>query len=366
MNTTEYNGYQVELTRHLEPDTLKNLWSELESQNTRLSFFQSWPWVDTWLSEYRPEAVLVTARYRQSVVAAGILGDCHQRRHYLLSAHQLRLFQTGKPDEDQVWVEFNGFLCHPDHQKSATIACINALLSRQSPYDEIVISMIRESDANALLDAFPHRHISLRTPGYHVDLQSLADNRQGYLASLSRNTRYQINRSIRKYQSDYGDLQLTFAKSAEQAIQFFDQAADFHIERWQDSGFLNPKFTHFHRAFIRRAYDHNMIDLVKITAGKHLIAILYNIIHNGNVYFYLQGVQSETDGKLKPGITAHTMLIEHYMDKGMKSYDFMGGYSQYKKQLSDSMDNYLIINIQKPLYRFRIENMLRKIKHSLL
>jgi len=60
------------------------------------------------------------------------------------------------------------------------------------------------------------------------------------------------------------------------------------------------------------------------------------------------------------------MLIEHYLQQGMHSYDFMGGYSQYKKQLSHAVDDLLIIRIQKPLLKFRAENIARSIKHKIL
>lgn len=106
--------------------------------------------------------------------------------------------------------------------------------------------------------------------------------------------------------------------------------------------------------------------MTKITAGNHLVAIIYNIIYKQDVYFYLQGLQYETDGKIKPGLTSHSMLIEHYLQQGMNSYNFMGGYSQYKKQLSQAVENLLIIKIQKPLLKFLVENIAQSMKQKIL
>jgi len=276
------------------------------------------------------------------------------------------LLQTGNQSEDQIWVEFNDFLCHPDHQEKATIACINALLSHESRYDEIVISMMEESRARSLLDNFDHTYISLSAPVFNTSLKPISDANGHYLDSLSRNTRYQINRSSKKYESLYGPLELTFAEDTELAFRYWEEAGKLHTQRWHDSGFQNPDFVRFHEDFITKNFNTGMIDMAKITAGNHLIAIIYNIKYKNNVYFYLQGLQYEDDSKLKPGLTAHPLLIEHYLQQGMKTYNFMGGYSQYKKQLSQATENLLIITIQKPLLKFQAENFARSLKQKIL
>jgi hypothetical protein len=163
-----------------------------------------------------------------------------------------------------------------------------------------------------------------------------------------------------------GHSKLNFAKDVTEVLQYREEAGELHAKRWHDSGFTNPKFVTFHRQFILKSFDSGMIDVVKVMEESHLIAIIYNIIYKQDVYFYLQGLQYETDDKLKPGLTAQASLEEHYLEQGIKSYDFMGGHSQYKAQLSEATEDLLIIKIQKSLLRFRVENIIRDIKQKLL
>lgn len=360
------NTYSIDISKNFDLSELESTWKNLEAKNKGLSFFQSWQWIETWLHVYKPEALLVSAKYKGETVALGLFGRSQETRHHLIKSNQIRLFQTGDPQEDQIWVEFNDFLCHPDHLEDASKACLNALLDHKMRFDEIVISMILKSRAEPLLKNFKHTSISLSTPAFKTDLQQLSANKKHYLDSLSRNTRYQINRSIRRYENLYGTINMTFARTIDQALQYWDEAGKLHTEKWHDSGFQNPKFVSFHKELMIKNFDTGLIDVVKITAGNHLIAIIYNIIYKQNVYFYLQGLQPEADGKLKPGLTAHSMLMEHYLQNGMNSYDFMGGYSQYKKQLSQSVEDLLIITIQKPLMKFRLENIAKSIKQKIL
>ena len=358
--------YCIDISKNLDLNRLKATWLNLEAKNNGLSFFHSWEWIETWLHIYKPEVLLVSAKHEGKTVALGLFGQSQETRHHLIKSNQIRLFQTGDQQEDQIWVEFNDFLCHPDHREEASKACLNALLSDKYRCDEIVISMILKSRAESLLKNFNHASISLSTPAFKTNLQQLSANKGHYLDSLSRNTRYQINHSKKKYENLYGTLKLSFAGNMTQALQYWEQAGELHIKRWHDSGFQNPKFVSFHKELMIKNFDSGLIDVAKITAGNHLVAIIYNIIYKKNVYFYLQGLQSETDGKLKPGLTAHSMLIEHYLQQGMNAYDFMGGYSQYKKQLSQAAENLLIIKIQKPLLKFRVENIARSIKQKIL
>jgi hypothetical protein len=358
--------YCIDISQDPDLEKLKSTWLNLIVENDSLSCFHSWEWLETWLHIYKPDVLLVSAKHEGKTVALGLFGKSQEIRHFLVKSNQIRLFQTGDPQEDQIWVEFNDFLCHPDHLEGATNACLNALLSCKYQCDEIVISMILKSRADSLLKNFDHASVSLSTPAFKTNLQQLSANKGRYLDSLSRNTRYQINHSNKIYETLYGTLKLSFAKNSTQALQQLEEAGELHMGRWHDSGFKNPKFVSFHKEFILKNFDSGLIDVAKITAGNHLVAIIYNIIYQQNVYFYLQGLQYETDGKLKPGLTAHSMLIEHYLQQGMNSYDFMGGYSQYKKQLSQSVETLVIIKIQKPLLKFQLENLARSLKQKIL
>jgi len=364
--TSTNKTYCVDINDAPDLDELKANWINLEIKNNDLSFFHSWQWLEAWLDTYHPDILLVSAKHEGETVALGLFGRSQETRHHIITSNQARLFQTGNQHEDQIWTEFNDFLCHPEHLEEATNACLHALLSHEPGCDEIVISMIKESRARSLLDSFPCTNINLSTPSFNTNLKPLSAINRHYLDSLSRNTRYQINRSSKKYESLFGPLELTFAEDIEQTFQYWEKAGKLHAQRWHDSGFRNPEFVRFHKKFIMKNFSAGMIDMAKITAGTHLLAIIYNIKYKNNVYYYLQGLQYEEDGKLKPGLTAHSLLIEHYLQQGMNAYNFMGGYSQYKKQLSQAVENLLIITIQKPLLKFRAENFARSLKQKTL
>jgi len=165
------------------------------------------------------------------------------------------------------------------------------------------------------------------------------------------------------YQQLHGEIKYKFAENVDEALALFHEAGKYHVLRWKDSGFKNKQFIRFHENLISNSIDNDSVNLVRITSGDTTIAILYFHLVGRDVYFYLQGINYESNQKLKPGLVAHALATQYYLDKGMRKYDYMGGYSQYKCQLSNPAEDLVTLCIQKPSLKLSVENMCRKIKH---
>ena len=145
-----------------------------------------------------------------------------------------------------------------------------------------------------------------------------------------------------------------------EALSFFGTAGEYHRQRWPDSGFNNPAFIAFHQRLIDNGYDTRKIELVKVTAGKVILAVMYNLMAEDQVYFYLQGVNYDLPSKTRPGLVAQSAVIAHYLEDNKSCYDLMGGHSQYKQQIARSTIRFRSIVIQKNKFSFKIENLLRQ------
>src|SRR5206468_187238 len=104
---------------------------------------------------------------------------------------------------------------------------------------------------------------------------------------------------------------------------------------WGKPGaFASAHFIDFHRRLISTAAAVGEAELVRVTVGGEPIGYLYNLLHRGTVYFYLSGLRYEAaDNRIKPGLVTHALAIQHYLECGFATYDFMGGSSCYKTSL---------------------------------
>lgn len=356
------DGYEVEISHSYDMDELQQQWLLLQ-EGQSLPFFLTWSWISCWLETYNPDLVVISARYEGNVVAVGLFTRSTQTRHGFIRARQYRLHQMGDSLLDQIWMEYNDFICVDQHRVPAVNACLLALQQSDEKWDEIVLSMISTSRADSILKAVSGSQILLTNPCYAKNLESIEGENPQYLATLKPNTRYQIGRSIRLYEKLHGEIKYQLAQDAEEALALFHEAGKYHVLRWQDSGFKNRQFILFHENLIKSSIDSNSVNLMKITSGDTTIAILYFHLVDRDVYFYLQGINYESNQKLKPGLVAHALATQYYLDKGMRKYDYMGGYSQYKCQLSNQAEDLVTLCIQKPSLLFSLESAVRKIKY---
>ncbi len=305
-----------------------------------------------------------------------LLGCKTLRRHHgLFRSRVLALNQSLDPYWDQVFIEFNGFYGDSPSQFKNLLNDLLNEISGDPDWDELRISGLRVNDLNAVTELA--RQHGLRTrmvdrrPAWHRQLHE--DRRAGsILPGLSSNTRQQIRRSRRALENAFGTIELKTAKETSEALQWFDAIAPWHIQRWSapdgasgSSGFSNPFFVNFHRALIRRTFDRDQIRLWRMFSGDRLIAMLYNFRVSGTESFYLGATDPTLDPGMRPGLVAHQSVMDRCLGEGLEIYDFMAGDSQYKRQLSNRQEELVWLVVQRPQWKFRIEDSVRVMRDRL-
>ena len=363
--TENFEQYQFSVRSLKEYPSLSSDWLSLE-QKSEASFFLSWTWVGTWLDCYLPEVDILSVTLDDEIIGLCLLSKSVFSQWKRFTSKRLHFHQTGKPELDQIWTEYNGVLCATDHASEINALVMPFLIKHYSGWDELMLGAVSKNLAETLQKSSGLSRLDLwESPSYGVDLQDLKTKGLGFLESLSRNTRYQIRRSLKIYESQ-GGLRLQFAANETEAWSFFHEIAPLHMGRWGtkvgESGFSNPAFVAFHDLLIKRAFPLKQVDIIKVFCGARVLGYLYNFLYRGRVYFYLSGLVSEQDAKLKPGLCAHALAIQYYMNKGYKFYDFMGGDDRYKSSLGAAHEELYLITLQKDRLKFKIEAFLRGLK----
>ena len=353
---------QVTIAPLQTTDAIESEWTQLQARVCH-PVFLDWLWIGQVLAQ-APDAPLVIRVTDGQMLCGLALAWCRrERRHGLLHSTVAYLNQTGLPNHDQVWIEYNGLL--GDDARGSLLQLATGALLDGGFCDEVHLSMLPATPGEALLQTRPHARCQYPVVGHLCDLGQARDRNQRMIDSFSSNTRHQLRRSRKRLEARYGAARLEPAQSVEQALAFFDEAGHWHRQRWPDSGFANPVFVEFHRGLIKRGLDHGSVSLFRLCFGDQVLGVFYFLLHDGCASFYLQGVREEADGKSKPGLTAHWLLMEHFLDQGMNVYDFMGGDSQYKRQLANARQDFVTLRVHNGDGRFRVEDGLRRLRQRL-
>ncbi len=349
MSNRQQNNIQCELYKNPCKLWLKETWCELEQQ-ANPSFFLSWLWIGTWLEIFVDDFVIIEARKQNRTVGLGIFVQRSDKLFCVPFKNKLYLHRTGIPTRDQIWIEYNDFLLDADDEESIRSSMFECLAYGVNTRDAIVIGASDENKFKCINHLGLKRRKIWETNNYALNLDYLRANNQSVLEFLSRNARYQIQRSMRKYE-EIGDITLEKACSISHAREMLEIAKPLHLARWNGendrSGFGNDDFITFHERLIEKGIASGAVELYHIKAGDETLSIMYNFRHDNHIYFYLCAINyCHKSTQFKPGLVSHYLLINKALEEGINSYDFMGGHARYKETFSNTRGELSVIQYE--------------------
>lgn len=319
-------------------------WRDLEARSD-ISFFTSWSWIGAWLrslpADIQPH--LLRANLHGRVMALGVVVPTVIRKARCIPIKVWLLNETGRPALDDITIEYNGLVVDDTVKHVLEPLLLEHLMSNGGTWDELQFNALRRPLASlARLSKLPgsgktHRIHKLRKPAYQVCLKDVRDAGQ-HIRLIKQKARYHIKRSLSMYETS-GPVTVEVAQTLDQALSFLERLKYFHRIHWanksKQGAFNHPFFNDFHDQLIRSAFARGEIQLISVKAGSAEVAYLYNFVWQGHVYNYQSGVNyTQMGGKLSPGMTAHSLVIDYNAAQGHHTYDLMAGDHQYKRSLT--------------------------------
>ena len=351
-------GLEISIEPLDDVDEFLLAWRDLYGRSSRRTFFQSVPWVKTWLRQNAGEADLhaVRAKRADMPVLLGVIGISRAGRLPVFSIEEARLGETGDAAIDSVYVEYNDFLQAELAPADLAARAWCAVLDHFPGVDSFIVRNGTVASVSALSEAALARRFTLRVlreeHSWICPLARLRGGGETVLSSLSANTRKQVERSARLYE-ERGALSLHIPANAQEWADGWQRLESLHAATWQARGggsvFDNPHLKEFHTR-LRESHPES-VALVELRAGQETIGVLYNFIHEGRVMNYQSGFQYEEDNRLKPGLLTHVMAAQHYLEAGVDVYDMLVGDVRYKQSLGEMGERMSLVEAVRPGWR---------------
>jgi CelD/BcsL family acetyltransferase involved in cellulose biosynthesis len=353
----------LNLTLNSLPNDLRRQWCDLEACSDG-SFFTSWLWIGSWIESHSADSAgrplrLLTVEQAGRIVALAIVGE---GKPGVLRRSPFLLHESGSAADSARFIEYNDILVHRA-APADTRAQVFAFLGHMAR--SIRISGATPTVHEALGQSGLMVQIDRRRACPWVPLDRLAPDLEAYLATLGRNTRQQIRRSIRLVESS-GPIALKRASSVIEARQWFAELKRLHVARWQKrdgtaGAFAWKGFEPFALALIE-AGAAGSVDVLNVTAGSTVVGVLLNFVHRGHVYAYQNGFTYSDDSRLKPGLVSHALAVAHYRQQGCSAYHFMAGDGRYKTSLGRETEELSWLRVHDNSLPSRIESALCALK----
>jgi hypothetical protein len=154
-----------------------------------------------------------------------------------------------------------------------------------------------------------------------------------YLATLSKKSRHEIRRKIRRAEA-HGPLTVRRGRPSPEAVARF---VDLHTARFGDEGLFPPtEGGRRSRLFIERlaelesaAADGAQLDSIEVLSGERLIFVALAFDDGETCYLYNAGMDPAAS-ELSPGVTGTAAYLRDRLEHGRKRFDFLRGDEPYK------------------------------------
>ena len=363
----------VEMTGVPAPMELEAEWRALEAAADG-SFFLTWDWVGLWLGML-PEDLprhLVRAREGGRTVGLAIFCENIRRRSGMIRSRALFLHTTGRPELDELTLEYNGVLAERGREGDVLAAMLGFLAGRRE-WEELYFDGWYRSDLLPGLRMPGTRLLPERVRPYHfVDLQALREGKRPYVETLSAKSRYRVKRTLREFTQATGAAVFRAANGVAEGLEFLGELKRLHQETWRARGmpgaFANDWFDRFHARLVAEGSARGFVQLVRLSMGERPVGLLYNFLYRGRVYVYQTGfdyVHAAGASKWSPGLLCHSFAVELNRELGHHVYDFMAGDSRYKRELASSSGDMGWYVLQRPRLKFRLHDLMRAAKRRM-
>lgn len=335
-------------------------WRELESRSDA-SFFIGWDWIGAWLSTLPPDVKRRLVRVRIAGRTVGLAVFCEGERHRgPITTRSLYLHATGRPELDELTVEYNGILADRIVEGEVVRAVLERLLDDPA-WEEVHFDGWHRAD---LVPSLERRGLRLvteqRRPNRYVDLAALRLSARPYVDQLpSSRIRNHIRRTFRGCEA-MGGTAFRVATSVEEGLEFFADMKRLNLEAWAAragrSAFANEFFCRFHEALVRDGLPRGVVQIGQLSAGGRPVGYVYSFLHRGRVYAYQTGFDYGAGGFAvwSPGLATHACAIEHNRQRGFNVYDLMAGECRYKKDLAQHTAEMSWLVVQRPGFKLQL------------
>lgn len=319
-------------------DVLKSEWNDVLDRAPINNIFYTWEWHSTWWDAYQPGALLVlVCRHDEKIVGIAPL--------FIADEEQGKVVRIiGCIDV----TDYLDFIVDKDHQKAVYTTFAEYFANHRDQFD--VLDFCNIPEASITNQIFPNILIQ---QGFDTQTQQqevcpvimLPDEWGKYLELLDKKQRHEVRRKLRRIHGAQQEIDWYIVNGkhdlANEIACFMELMAASDPEKEQ---FLqDEKHVKFFKNMVPLMHEHGWLQMNFLTVGDERVASYINFVYDNRVLVYNSGLNHQSYGQLSPGIVLLAYNIQHAIENGYSSYDFLRGDEIYKYRMGGQ--NTAVMNI---------------------
>ncbi len=365
----------IHILQSSEITKAKKIWLSLEKEYDYVPFNVQWDYIETWIDAFGDEVPHWFLYGEEKGKAVGIvLLTKEVGRDVVLPIKGYALGPDGENFTERVGLAGNTILATKKYKKKF-IEELFITINNEFQWEEINLQAFSDEELDFLSHIFQKLHLrySMRKRESHgVNI----GNPKDVFEILEYNLRHRVRRSIKAF----GDLEVEWAQTLDDAKSMFKDLVILHQESWKRRGkpgmFASARVTKFHTDLIEKMFEQNRVALLRVTSRRlGPIGVIYSYLDGGSVLGYQSGFadfeQSDFPdvniNRVKPGYVTHAFCIDESIKRGFTLYSFGPGHQIYKKEFANTTEVLRSIHLRKgikPVIRQKVLEQYAKMDNT--
>ena len=329
-----YQSAEIELLSFSQKAEAARRWQYLERSVRNTGLTNSWLWINTGLDQFDSIVQPFFAFGKQDnqlIGAALITKTTHNIRGIPISA--VHLGTAGEPEKESTFVQYNRLLVAPD-RLDAFVTELVRTLRQQFHWSELRLDGFVPEHADAFRRAADKARLQFRidqrkSPAF--DFQRAVEEGYPDVISASGNyTRYNIRRSLRLFDINFGQRRIEWTETPEQATDILRELIHLHQMRWERVGlpgaFISDRVRRYHEDLIDALslWPQGSLIVFRLKQGETTIGCLFIFVEGRHVMSYKSGLSLFDDNRLKSGLVTHALCMEECKRRGLLEEEKLG------------------------------------------
>lgn len=320
-------------------DDVLALWRVLEMR-VAVPLSACTDWTRAWLSVYGRVVPhrFITVTVGEQVVAVCLITDGVDIRDGPVKVRSIHMGTAGESDGDSACVEYNAIAIDPIHRHAVLQMLTSALVS-EAGYDEVRLDGFDSTHLPSLPDS---DWIIRQRASPYFDLAGPRHRGVDDLVTcLGRSTRSTLRQNLRAYKC----IEIDWAETIDQAVEYFEAMVALHQARWTSSGqpgaYASDLFRRFGQAQMVQLVPKQKAAIVRVSAEGEALGYVHILIDANRVLKYQNGARRYVSSRESPGMVADFMTIDASYRRNFDAFDFLAGDTLAKRKLTTD-ENHLV------------------------
>jgi peptidoglycan/xylan/chitin deacetylase (PgdA/CDA1 family)/CelD/BcsL family acetyltransferase involved in cellulose biosynthesis len=313
-----------------ELEELRGLWNPLLSRSVSDTVFLTWEWIAAWWKYYgngRRLYVLAAWEERNLVGVAPLFID--DGRQYGRAWRRLRLIGDGSHDSDYL-----DCFAQSGREAEVIASLVKFLKMQRSEWDWIELNgpVYGSPCLTVMAKCAQESGWTVQSEPIRCATLPLPASWDEYLRQLDPRFRTKVRSALSVIKEQ--------VKADPEACTRQDQLEDWlptlfelHTRRWATQAkpgvFRSEARRNFYREFSRAALSEGWLAFHRMNWGERTLTVQYGLLYRRRFHLLQEGYDPDFS-TIRPGVALRAWLIRHWIQLGIKEYDFLAGVAGYK------------------------------------